>query len=236
MSSLSCARCGVEFVRPGKRGPNPKYCSERCRYNSGRTVEASCFHCGEEFSYLAKKGQAQRYCTPECRKSGYAPRSPVSYAVCEFCSHLFVARTRRAVRSCKADECQRLLRNEQARSGRDKYAAKHGRSRESLYRDPEERSDQARRRRAMMALVETEVFAARDVFEAGRWICGLCGDPIDPELKHPHRQSATLDHIVPISKGGPHTMANCQPAHYSCNASKRDRVSDVEVLPLQSAS
>ena len=33
-------------------------------------------------------------------------------------------------------------------------------------------------------------------------VCGICGKPVDKELKYPHPLSACVDHIVPIAKGG----------------------------------
>ncbi|MCK4625025.1 MAG: HNH endonuclease [Phycisphaerae bacterium] len=43
----------------------------------------------------------------------------------------------------------------------------------------------------------------------------------DEALKYPHRRSASLDHIVPISQGGHHTRKNVQLAHLGCNIQKR---------------
>lgn len=60
----------------------------------------------------------------------------------------------------------------------------------------------------------------RRVYERDGWQCQLCQKPIDRTLKAPHRLSASLDHIIPISKGGPHTYANVQAAHLACNTVK----------------
>ena len=52
-------------------------------------------------------------------------------------------------------------------------------------------------------------------------VCGICGRPIDPELKFPDPMSASLDHIVPISLGGhPYAQSNMQVAHLICNRTK----------------
>ena len=32
--------------------------------------------------------------------------------------------------------------------------------------------------------------------------CGICGHLVDFSLKTPHPMSATVDHIIPIAKGG----------------------------------
>lgn len=57
-------------------------------------------------------------------------------------------------------------------------------------------------------------------------ICQICGKPVDDsdiEEGHIRRNYPTLDHIVPLSKGGTHTWENVQLAHMGCNAGKRDR-------------
>ena len=54
--------------------------------------------------------------------------------------------------------------------------------------------------------------------------CQLCGDSIDRTLDAPHSMSASVDHIVPLSKGGTHEQANLQWAHLMCNKKKGARL------------
>lgn len=48
-------------------------------------------------------------------------------------------------------------------------------------------------------------------------ICGICGLPIE-DMK-----DCTVDHIVPLAKGGRTTIENCQLAHFDCNQRKGAR-------------
>ena len=57
----------------------------------------------------------------------------------------------------------------------------------------------------------------RDKMKALQPPCALCGLPINYELKHPNPWSFTIDHIIPISKGGTTDEGNLQPAHFKCN-------------------
>lgn len=33
-------------------------------------------------------------------------------------------------------------------------------------------------------------------------VCGICGKPVDFSFKNPHPLAPTVDHIIPVSKGG----------------------------------
>ncbi|MFJ8016233.1 HNH endonuclease [Streptomyces sp. NPDC096339] len=82
----------------------------------------------------------------------------------------------------------------------------------------------ARRRTLVQQARTAEVFAPIDVHTRDAWTCRLCLLPIDPKVAWPDPMSASVDHIVPLSRGGEHSMINVQSAHLSCNSSKGDRV------------
>lgn len=56
-------------------------------------------------------------------------------------------------------------------------------------------------------------------------ICAICGQPVDKSLTFPDPMSPTVDHIIPISRGGhPSDISNLQLAHFTCNRLKSDRL------------
>ena len=58
---------------------------------------------------------------------------------------------------------------------------------------------------------------------ATQTICGICGKPVDKSLKYPNAMSPTVDHIIPINRGGhPSDIDNLQLAHFICNRQKSD--------------
>lgn len=56
-------------------------------------------------------------------------------------------------------------------------------------------------------------------------VCAICGKPVDFSKKAPHPMSPTIDHIIPVAKGGhPSDLNNLQLAHWTCNRQKSDKL------------
>jgi 5-methylcytosine-specific restriction endonuclease McrA len=69
------------------------------------------------------------------------------------------------------------------------------------------------------------------VFQIAGWICCHCGVNTYPFIKqNNHRSEPTLDHIVPLSKGGDHAYHNVQLLCRSCNGKKSDKLIENERL------
>jgi 5-methylcytosine-specific restriction endonuclease McrA len=85
------------------------------------------------------------------------------------------------------------------------------------------RGDNHRRRVALHSGI-VEKFIDTEIFERDDYICQICFEPIYPFLRWPDPLAASLDHIIPISKGGNHTRDNAQVSHLRCNLVKGDRV------------
>lgn len=67
--------------------------------------------------------------------------------------------------------------------------------------------------------------AARQRILKTQTICGICGKPVDFAYRYPHPLSPTVDHIIPVSKGGhPTDLSNLQLAHRCCNRQKSDKL------------
>jgi len=61
------------------------------------------------------------------------------------------------------------------------------------------------------------------IYERDGFICKLCGKQVDVSFKFPNPLSPSIDHIIPLSKGGLHCAENVQLAHLGCNVSKGNR-------------
>lgn len=74
----------------------------------------------------------------------------------------------------------------------------------------------ANQHRAKVACAEIiEEVHAEKVFLRDKGICGICKEPLDPS-------NYTLDHIIPLSRGGNHTYNNIHVAHGICNSRKQN--------------
>ncbi|MGP9723764.1 HNH endonuclease [Corynebacterium sp. AOP40-9SA-29] len=90
--------------------------------------------------------------------------------------------------------------------------------------DASQRTRRAIEMNLWLGNVDTTTVLKNDNFK-----CGICGENIDPYLRHPERMAGTIDHIVPLKKGGHHWFGNVQAAHYSCNSRKRDSVTSEDI-------
>jgi 5-methylcytosine-specific restriction endonuclease McrA len=80
-----------------------------------------------------------------------------------------------------------------------------------------------RRRRAAKRGGASEPYTLAEIAFRDDFNCGLCGKPVPMAVKVPEALAPTIDHIVPVSKGGDDTRANVQLAHFVCNSRKGAR-------------
>lgn len=84
---------------------------------------------------------------------------------------------------------------------------------------------QARKRGAFVAAV-----VPTEIFERDGWRCHICRRKIRAATQWPHPRSASLDHLVPLSRGGTHEPANVATACLGCNSAKGNRGGNEQLL------
>lgn len=67
------------------------------------------------------------------------------------------------------------------------------------------------------------------VWERDGWRCRFCGQKVVPPRQHKYGEkikfssnTATIDHLLPRSRGGLKSLANCVTSCWSCNHDKAD--------------
>jgi hypothetical protein len=216
-----CQSCGADVQRPRARGQRPKWCIE-CR--RGVRHLTPCRGCGAEFRGWRKAKYCSELCEEFVKHGARFTRLPldhpvmvaqaeprlskpkacaVFFTVCCVCSTLFT--TRFTVSTC-SDLCK------QAKIRNDKMEHKHRR--------------RARQRGAFVA----PVFRS-EIYERDGWRCQICGRMVKRGVAVPDPLAPTLDHVVPLARGGTHEPANVRLAHFLCN-SRRGAADDSPQLAL----
>lgn len=126
------------------------------------------------------------------------------------------------------EKARRDLLPEMFRERSRTYAAKNAeaarrRARSWAKENPDRRREQWAKRKALKLGNGHEPYSRAEIFERDNWTCQLCGDPLDMTAKSPAPFSPSIDHVVPLVKGGPDTPANVQAAHLVCNCRKNKK-------------
>ncbi len=246
-----CEHCGNELGPKQKRFCSAECagygCSDNLRLGLGnrarRIPDKVCPWCGKVFR--ARESETV-YCSNSCsvqaryfEKHGRGPVCEVPWAECSECGKWFLQRRGAVVCSeeCRLARGRRTYRDyAEARKGANKCVCQEcGKVFEAPYGDKRRQFcsvECGKRfngriskhvRRGRLRGNPTERLDPLAVFERDGWICGICGKPVSKRWKSPDPRSASLDHIVPLSRGGSHTWENVQCAHRGCNVMKSDR-------------
>ena len=93
------------------------------------------------------------------------------------------------------------------------------------------RAKRRHKRRAIKALAISEEFNPIDVLKRDRYICQACGCKTRPDYKNQyHPKRPELDHIIPLSRGGEHSMQNTQCLCHQCNIEKSNNHKNDQLL------
>lgn len=215
----TCVVCGVVTSRKAA-GPIPKYCSAECRHSFYKENKNAAY--SERYKRKRREENAARLAAmvKVCPICG-TKFTPDCSSLQMYCSGYCQRKASRDNSStlCSVEGCNRSIR---ARGWCSMHY--HRWRRESGLENDENWNDRRRaahhEREALKRGSDCESFSPREVFERDGWMCGICGDLVDPDLKWPDTASASLDHIVPLSKGGPHSRGNTRCSHLHCNTSR----------------
>lgn len=192
------------------RGRKRLCCSAQCKNKHDVNLRISkgnyykektaikCDSCNTEFWTAFEQ---QRFCSDSCRLTKTAAtQSRVYFHKCNDCQTQFATSrhlsgvSATAIRRCKVCQLER-------RRMRDR------------------KKTLVRQKAISNPRISVLLIAKRDSY-----LCHLCNQIVDMDIERTDKMGATIDHILPLSKGGLDTMENVALAHWICNIRKGNRV------------
>lgn len=223
-----CEMCATTF-RPTYVGQ--RTCSRQCGIALRRasTRPVMCQSCGDTFQ-IATAGDAKRTCDG-CLASASCPPTPCGICSApvprprqKYCSDSCATMARRRNDQMRGPTIQLTLLSSCGECGAPTTA---GRKRCDTCITANRAGRKRRERIRLRVLHRTVQHEPYTLYEVAGWtdrMCGLCAAPVDLELLVPNPGAPTIDHILPLARGGHDVRANVQLAHFRCNSIKRDQV------------
>lgn len=175
---------------------------------SCKVIACKCETCDKLF---IKKGiVAKRFCSKEC---GIAAMNKSRKGI----------KLNIAIKTCRCKRCGTDYEGKKTSLCKTCSALNNAISRKAS------RKAHKKKRRAALRTVATEAVVDIKVFERDKWKCKICGIKLQKEFIY-RDDAAEVDHIVPISLGGPHSYTNTQAACRKCNQEKSNQFKGQLVL------
>ena len=154
------------------------------------------------------------------------------HSKCKICYNLYQSEKAKSPEYIAKRRARLLSQNEHIKQRQRKYWAKNAkklRAYHSAYdrSRPDKALARVHRRRARKLNNGVGVYTRQNVLERYGNICLICNLPIDLSISgkpgSPGWENGLhIDHILPISKGGPDTLENVRPTHGKCNLTRTD--------------
>lgn len=243
MVTINCAECGTEKI---SRYKTTKFCGDNCRrkYNGKhRGHEQTCKQCGQLFN----KYKTQDYCSVECFSNSKNKQQKINTfdKVCSICHKVF-STTKNNKKYCSDDCSYQNVKNKAIMTAkkkreldvvyyqkRCKECGKHFTStrnkatfcsNECSCRFENRRKETTRRSRIVKnGKVNWDISIERLIKRDGLK-CYLCEEDVIIKVDSNHDYYPSIEHVVPVSKGGTHTWDNVRLAHRKCNYIKSDEL------------
>lgn len=227
----TCEQCGrVFYPTHGSlyHRNRQRYCSRRCKTQAKDIRKrlsmkmARCLWCGSE--YESHRTRGARFCSIACR-TAYLITDKLRLAPfqCQTCGRTFTrsgSNNRFCSTACRPSSAPKPVIVCECRWCGTSFVKERSSQYCSRLCAARYRSMMARPRRVAIRTA-SERISFGDIVKRDNGQCGICGKRVSLSVKWPSPKSASIDHIVPLSKGGEHKAANVQLAHYGCNSSKR---------------
>jgi hypothetical protein len=211
----SCAQCRKSTSH---RGPQAKYCSKRCNWDAAHKSQRDRIHANKLQSGLPIPGDILPCANPQCFNA--AIYTHLRAFCSDACRHYAQSNkhwlgegpsTRIYFRPCP--DCTQLVCMTN-RGGGSKVC--------SLCRTVRNKAINARKSHARRAL-GPKVLSINEIAERDGCRCHICHRKVDLKLSGQAKWGPTIEHIVPVSRGGTNDHGNLALAHRYCNTARGNR-------------
>ena len=211
---LECAREDRSRVykknKTGKKTPFTKAVNKQAKTD---VFFCNCLNCKKR---VVKKTGSLQFCTNECKRLYFDQKSILRAK--SVLSAAWLKRYIRNKRTAKEVYCKQCGCNFTQISFRHKaFCSDHCIKRH-------ERRQRRYLKRAGHELIDS--FSRNDVFDRDKWRCKQCRQKVVLPAGNNDANEATVDHIMPVSKGGKHAWGNVQCLCRRCNTLKNDSVKE----------
>lgn len=242
-----CEICGKEF-----EGRKKKYCSQECVDEARRVrnrerwrennkpkedVIKECEWCGQTYTVPARNAHIARFCSNECnsRSKGHIPwedwleiQRIKGQEQCETTKLRKEKEKQKKIRTVKCGVCgtrfKTLQFNQKTCSEECRKKWKNRRHDKRINKKNN---------------IDKDITLAT-LYKRDKGICYICGEQTDIKDIEKHQTYSiagdkypSIDHVIPLSKGGLHSWNNIRLACRKCNSIKSNNVTDdvLEILP-----
>lgn len=221
---IRCCECGTEYERTVGFLQTGNVICQECQKREKQRRNEEKKHL-EAQQAKVRKIEREWYRITHPPKDAYAEQHEAFLnrkGICEICGKPYTVRD--YVKSCGlnkaqdngvcSEECRRIKKNQSVKASRKRRGVRD--------------SHRHRARKYGVAFdpsITLKKLIARDGLR-----CAICGGMCDTNdhswSKHSGALYPSIDHIIPMAKGGPHTWDNVQVAHMICNSEKGDKIGE----------
>ena len=194
-----CERCGRKYIR----GRKTKYCSNECMWEHNKEAEKIK---RADINYKRPVREYKHTCSV-CGKEFIS--SSGNAKACQECKYKLIVKTKR----------EKIVKRNCVWCGRE-FQANGTQAQQRFCSDTCNDAYNSKIRRARVREAKIKPVYFHDIYKRDNGICQICNKPVYLNRGKYHPLSATLDHIIPLVKGGSHEPGNIQLAHRICNMKK----------------
>ena len=196
----TCKQCNTTF----RNYKAKDFCCNQCKKNFTIAVKKANIKPRKQHVLVCRNcnkkygaySRSSRYCSYECKYEQKVKQKPVHNLKCKECAKFFCSTNNSKV-FCSLT-CSGRFENRRKETARRKRIARNGK-------------------------VNWDISIER-LIKRDNCVCYLCGERVDNSVDTNDDSYPSIEHVIPVCKGGTHTWDNVKIAHRGCNREKVTKI------------